>query len=98
MLLTGLSRDKRPEALCARPLRATSTPGPWVHRVPNPAAPPKRSGRCATKPRREYADGATHSTAAHTHAILVFDQPVCGPVLIGAGRFRANAVCRAMDG
>jgi len=28
----------------------------------------------------------------HTHAILVFDEPVCGRVLIGAGRFR-GAVC-----
>ncbi|HKJ95025.1 MAG TPA: type I-U CRISPR-associated protein Csb2 [Gammaproteobacteria bacterium] len=32
----------------------------------------------------------------HTHAILVFDEPVCGPVLIGAGRFRGYGVCRAI--
>jgi len=33
----------------------------------------------------------------HTHAILVFDEPVCGRVLIGAGRFRGYGVCRTMD-
>ncbi len=30
----------------------------------------------------------------HTHAILVFEQPVCGPMLVGAGRFRGYGVCR----
>jgi len=35
----------------------------------------------------------TAATAATT-AILVFDKPVRGPVLIGAGRFRGYGVCR----
>lgn len=30
----------------------------------------------------------------HTHAVIAFDQPVRGPVLIGAGRFRGYGVCR----
>lgn len=38
------------------------------------------------------------SERRHMHAILMFDESVCGPVLIGAGRFRGYGVCRAMDG
>ncbi len=33
----------------------------------------------------------------HAHTILVFDQPVCGPVLIGTGRYRGYGVCRAIN-
>lgn len=32
----------------------------------------------------------------HAHAVLVFDQPVQGPVLIGAGRFRGYGLCRPL--
>jgi CRISPR-associated protein Csb2 len=42
-------------------------------------------------PRLQRKDG---SDRRHTHAILVFDEPVCGPVLIGAGRYRGYGVCR----
>lgn len=34
------------------------------------------------------------SERRHTHAILVFEQPVRGPVLIGAGRYRGYGACR----
>lgn len=30
----------------------------------------------------------------HTHAIITFDQPVEGPVLLGAGRYRGYGLCR----
>ena len=33
----------------------------------------------------------------HTHAIVIFDEPVRGPVLLGAGRFRGYGLCRPMD-
>ena len=33
----------------------------------------------------------------HGHAVLIFDEPVCGPVLIGAGRFRGYGLCRPID-
>ena len=33
----------------------------------------------------------------HGHAVVVFDAPVCGPVLIGAGRFRGYGLCRPID-
>ncbi len=34
------------------------------------------------------------SERRHMHAILSFDEPVRGPVLIGAGRYRGYGVCR----
>jgi CRISPR-associated protein Csb2 len=46
-------------------------------------------------PRLKRKDG---SERRHTHAILVFDEPVCGPILIGAGRFRGYGACRPMEG
>ncbi len=37
-----------------------------------------------------------NSERRHTHAILVFDESVCGPVTIGAGRFRGYGLCRPL--
>ena len=37
------------------------------------------------------------SRRVHTHALFVFDEPVSGPVLVGAGRFRGYGLCRPMD-
>lgn len=34
----------------------------------------------------------------HHHAVIIFDEPVGGPVLLGAGRFRGYGLCRPMDG
>ena len=39
-------------------------------------------------------DGGRRS---HCHAVVVFDAPVRGPVLIGAGRFRGYGLCRPME-
>ena len=39
-------------------------------------------------------DGGRQS---HGHALFIFDEPVCGPVLIGAGRFRGYGLCRPME-
>lgn len=36
------------------------------------------------------------SERRHTHAILVFDEAVCGPVLIGAGRYRGYGAARPL--
>ena len=36
------------------------------------------------------------SRRSHGHAVVVFDEPVSGPVLIGAGRFRGYGLCRPM--
>ena len=39
-------------------------------------------------------DGGRQS---HCHAVVVFEAPVCGPVLIGAGRFRGYGLCRPVE-
>ena len=36
------------------------------------------------------------SRRRHGHAILVFDEPVCGPVILGAGRYRGYGLCRPL--
>lgn len=33
----------------------------------------------------------------HSHALIVFDREVTGPVIVGAGRFRGYGLCRPMD-
>jgi len=44
-------------------------------------------------PRLRRKDG---SERRHVHAILVFDEPVRGPILLGAGRYRGYGVCRPL--
>jgi CRISPR-associated protein Csb2 len=45
-------------------------------------------------PRLRRKDG---SERRHTHAILIFDESLCGPVLLGAGRYRGYGLCRPME-
>jgi CRISPR-associated protein Csb2 len=45
-------------------------------------------------PRLRRKDG---SERRHTHAILLFDMPVRGPLIIGAGRYRGYGLCRPME-
>ena len=33
----------------------------------------------------------------HSHAVLIFDEPIRGPVIVGAGRFRGYGLFRPMD-
>ncbi len=44
-------------------------------------------------PRMVRKDG---SQRRHSHAIIVFEQPVHGPILLGAGRYRGYGLCRPM--
>jgi CRISPR-associated protein Csb2 len=37
------------------------------------------------------------SQRRHVHAVLIFEEPVYGPVVLGAGRYRGYGVCRPMD-
>jgi CRISPR-associated protein Csb2 len=46
-------------------------------------------------PRLQRKDG---SECRHAHAILIFSQPVIGPVLLGAGRYRGYGLCRPLSG
>ena len=52
----------------------------------HPGAPPAHAF-----PRLHRKDG---SARRHSHAILVFSEPVRGPILLGAGRYRGYGVCR----
>ncbi len=45
-------------------------------------------------PLTRKSDGGRRS---HNHVVLIFAEPVCGPVLVGAGRFRGYGLCRPMD-
>ena len=36
------------------------------------------------------------SKQRHTHALLIFDQPVIGPIFLGAGRYRGYGLCRPL--
>ena len=36
------------------------------------------------------------SQRRHTHAILIYAEPVRGPILLGAGRYRGYGLCRPM--
>lgn len=45
-------------------------------------------------PLRRKRDGGSME---HTHATLIFAEPVTGPVIVGAGRFRGYGLCRPMD-
>jgi len=45
-------------------------------------------------PRLRRKDGGDRR---HAHAILLFGEPVRGPVVIGAGRYRGYGVCRRLD-
>jgi CRISPR-associated protein Csb2 len=45
-------------------------------------------------PRLGRKDG---SECRHTHAILIFDRPIIGPVLLGAGRYRGYGLCRPLE-
>ncbi len=44
-------------------------------------------------PRLVRKDG---SQRRHSHAIVVFEKPVHGPILLGAGRYRGYGLCRPM--
>jgi CRISPR-associated protein Csb2 len=45
-------------------------------------------------PRLQRKDGGDRR---HCHAILIFDEPVCGPVLVGAGRYRGYGLCMPVE-
>ena len=49
---------------------------------------------------REFPRMARHRNGGqrrHAHAVVIFKEPVQGPVMIGAGRYRGYGLCRPMD-
>lgn len=61
--------------------------GPVSHFIGAPPVGGKRGGF----PHLRRKDGGRRH---HVHAVLTFAQPVCGPVILGAGRFRGYGLCR----
>ena len=59
--------------------------------VPFPVSPFPGAPGGYEFPRLPRKDG---SKRRQTHAMLWFDEPVAGPVLLGAGRYRGWGVCR----
>lgn len=59
--------------------------------VPFPVSPFPGAPNGYDYPRLRRKDG---SRRRQTHAMLWFDEPIVGPVILGAGRFRGWGVCR----
>lgn len=68
-----------------RPARVVATPAPVVAGA--------RHGREMPRLQRKGNGG----TIRHVHAVLVFDRPVQGPIIIGAGRYRGYGFCRPLS-
>lgn len=61
--------------------------------VPTPVSAHLGAPPAHAFPRLRRKDG---SERRHTHAILVFEKPVRGPILLGAGRYRGYGFCRPL--
>jgi len=68
-----------------RPAHVVATPSPLFTGSPHARRMPKLT--------RKHDGGPIQ----HTHAIILFDQPVRGPVLLGAGRYRGYGLCRPLE-
>ena len=62
-----------------------------VHVAPLPVSPHLGSPPAHSFPRMERKSGGQCS---HTHALIVFDRRIVGPLLVGAGRYRGYGFCR----
>ncbi len=89
----GAQHQREISALVASACAAIGLPPPreviLTQGSPHPGVPPSFQF-----PPLRRKDG---SERRHAHATLVFDAPVCGPIAIGAGRFRGYGVCRPLD-
>jgi CRISPR-associated protein Csb2 len=75
--------------------RVRQSPEVAVEVVITPVSPHLGAPASHEFPRLARKDG---SECRHTHAILIFDRPVVGPVLLGAGRYRGYGLCRPLPG
>lgn len=85
---------KEVEAMIAESCGNVGLPRP-IRVIPSPVSAHLGAPPAHEFPRLRRKDGAERR---HLHAILVFDQPVRGPLLIGAGRYRGYGVCRPISG
>jgi len=67
------------------PLEVSTAPVSWVFGAP----PARRFPPLASRPGKPKR--------VHTHVRLVFDEPVAGPVLVGAGRHQGYGIFRQLD-
>lgn len=74
--------------------RVQHSPGVSVEVVITPVSAHLGAPVSREFPRLLRKDG---SECRHTHAILIFDQPVVGPVLLGAGRYRGYGLLRPLE-
>ena len=68
-----------------RPAHVIATPSPILAGSPHSRRMPRLT--------RKRDGGAIQ----HVHAVILFEQPVLGPVLLGAGRYRGYGFCRPLD-
>ena len=66
-----------------RPVQVVATPASAFQGAPTSNAMPRMARKDGTQKRQ-------------THAVLRFDRPVIGPVLLGAGRYRGYGLCRPL--
>lgn len=80
---------------CGRVLDDSKTPEKEmpkiVHVTPLPVSPHLGAPPAHSFPRMERKSGGQ---CRHTHALIVFDKPIAGPLLVGAGRYRGYGFCR----
>lgn len=62
-----------------------------VYVAPLPVSPHLGAPPAHSFPRMERKSGGQ---CRHTHALIVFDKPIVGPLLVGAGRYRGYGFCR----
>lgn len=64
-----------------------------VHVAPLSVSPHLGTPPSHSFPRMERKSGGQ---CCHTHALIEFDKPIVGPLLVGAGRYRGYGFCRPM--
>lgn len=64
-----------------------------VHVAPLPVSPHLGAPPSHSFPKMERKSGGQ---CCHTHALIEFDKPIVGPLLVGAGRYRGYGFCRPM--
>ena len=82
------------EAICESWQRVRQSPDVSVEVAITPVSAHLGAPASHQFPRLARKDG---SECRHTHAILIFDRPVVGPVLLGAGRYRGYGLCRPLE-
>ena len=89
------SRDKREQELAGMIRRCCTRVGlpEPAHVVLTPVSAHLGAPPAHEFPRLRRKDGGERR---HAHAVLIFDEPVRGPIALGAGRYRGYGFCRPL--